>query len=163
MNQLNCHLPFGGLWTSLNPDLAEVTIDGEVNAISQGLAKFVYQEIGGCESLPTDNLIIHAKPEITFAGSTVLCPGQTSLIVPTTGGTWTSTNPTVASIDDNGVINSVGFGVANFYYTEASSGCVSHLSGDMHVYNAPFVILTGSSHICVGLLLLFHLQSVEYG
>lgn len=141
---------FGGIWTSLNPDLAEVTIDGEVNAISQGLAKFVYQEIGGCESLPTDNLIIHAKPEITFAGTTVLCPGQTSLIVPTTGGTWTSTNPAVATIDNNGVITSVGFGVANFYYEEASSGCVSQLSGDMHVYNAPFVVLTGSSHICVG-------------
>ena len=56
---------------------------GRSKCISQGLAKFVYQEIGGCESLPTDNLVIHTKPEITFAGSTVLCPGQTSLIVPT--------------------------------------------------------------------------------
>ena len=35
---LNCHLAFGGIWTSLNPDLAEVTIDGEVNAIS-GISK----------------------------------------------------------------------------------------------------------------------------
>ncbi len=148
----NTHLSpaYGGIWTSLNPDLASVTIDGEVTALSQGLARFVYQEIGGCESLPTDNLIIHAVPEITFAGSTVLCPGESSLIVPTTGGTWISTNPSVASIDNNGVINSVGFGVAKFIYTETSSGCTSDTSGNLNVYNAPFVVLTGSANICVG-------------
>lgn len=140
----------GGLWTSLNPDIAVVSIDGEVTTLSQGLAKFIYQEIGGCESLPTENVVVNAIPEITFAGPTSLCPGQSSLIVPTTGGTWVSTNPSVATIDDNGLISSVGFGVTNFYYTETSSGCISEVSGDLHVYNAPFVTLTGSSHICVG-------------
>ncbi len=141
---------FGGFWTSLNPDIAEVSIDGEVTTLSQGLAKFVYQEIGGCESLPTENVVVNAIPDITFAGPTSLCPGESSLIVPTSGGTWVSTNPAVATIDNNGLISSVGYGVASFYYTETSTGCVSDVSGDLFIYNAPFVTLTGSSHICVG-------------
>src|SRR6185436_5207792 len=52
-----------------------------------------------------------------------LCVGATMTASPTTGGTWISSAPGVATITNAGLITGISAGNATFTFTETATGC----------------------------------------
>jgi len=49
--------------------------------------------------------------------------GSTITLSPTTGGTWTSSNPFIASVTNTGVVTGLSAGTATFTFTNTITGC----------------------------------------
>jgi uncharacterized protein YjdB len=141
----------GGSWTSLNPAVATVNNSGIVTGVSGGTASFIFtQSSTGCVSAPTASVVVNNLPNPEFAGLTTICIGSTTQILPSSGGTWTSTNPSVASITNSGIITGLSQGNARFIFTSSLTGCVSNQSALLTVVPKPSVNVSGSDQICIG-------------
>ena len=140
----------GGIWISSNNSVATVSNTGLVTGIAQGVVTFTYQAAAGCISNPTSPITVNGKPNIGITGPVALCPGSTSQLQPSTGGIWSSSNPSVASISNTGLVTAVANGSAKFIFIENSTGCISDSSAAITVHNLPFVTLTGPGQICAG-------------
>ncbi len=82
----------------------------------------------------------------TISGPSEVCTGTTiSLTDATGGGTWTTSDPTVATVTATGVVTGVAGGVATISYTVGAC----YTSYDITVTQMPTAI-TGGSAICVG-------------
>jgi hypothetical protein len=137
-----------GTWTSSNPAVATITNTGLVTALTEGKVTFVYSQ-QGCMSEPSDTVTVRGKNAV-ITGSTSICPGATTTLSPATGGIWSSTNPSVAVVNNSGIVTGVSTGTARFIYTELSTGCTSPPSDIVNVSTNPLVNISGSSTICVG-------------
>ncbi|MBK8819260.1 MAG: Ig-like domain-containing protein, partial [Saprospiraceae bacterium] len=121
-------------WTSSNPAVATVTNTGIVTAISQGTATFIFtNSVTNCSSDATTPVTVNPGPVITLNGPANICVGNTTQLLPSSGGTWTSSNPAVATINSSGVINGLTPGGAQFTYTNSATGCVSDASTTIQV------------------------------
>jgi trimeric autotransporter adhesin len=142
----------GGIWTSSNIAVATVTNAGLVTGVSAGSATFYFTNSAtGCISDETASVTINAKPNIDVSASTVsLCIGETTTISPNIGGSWISTNPTIASINNSGLITALASGTTNFRFTQSSTGCTSNQSAIFTVKIKPSASITGSATICEG-------------
>ncbi len=142
----------GGTWESFDPTVASVTDDGVVTALTDGLTYFTFTEEGtGCKSEPTDTLRVNPKPAISFGNKDIICIGETTDMLPNTGGTWTSTNTDIATIDANtGVVTGVATGTTTFIFTADDTNCPSDESGPLQVSPVPVVSIEGLTEICLG-------------
>ncbi|WP_165929468.1 beta strand repeat-containing protein, partial [Flavobacterium rhamnosiphilum] len=86
-------------------------------------------------------------PTAVTMPQTVLCQGQTMTLAPSTGGTWTSSNNSVATITNSGVVTAISGGTAYFTYTN-SGGCTT--STQTFTVNA-LPTISGTSTVCIGL------------
>ena len=68
---------------------------------------------------------------------------------PTTGGTWTSSNPAVATINNAGVITGVSAGTATFTFTNTATGC-TNTTNLVTVNTLPTVSLGKDTMLCQG-------------
>src|SRR6185437_10936940 len=96
--------------------------------------------------LPTVNAI---------TGTMNVCVNSTtSLSDGTSGGTWSSSDPTIATIDATGQVTGVKAGTVTILYTTApdASGCTNSASATVTVYALPLVasIGGGAPAVCVG-------------
>ncbi len=140
-----------GSWSSLNPTIATVSNAGLVIGISPGNATFVYtQSSTGCVSDPTAPVVVNARPVAVITGNNPICVGSITTLTPTTGGTWTSTNPLIATITNGGIVTGVAPGNARFIFTATSTGCVSQQSTQLVVQSRPLATVNGNTAICVG-------------
>ncbi len=140
----------GGTWASNNTAVATVQNDGKVTAISAGTVTFTFTNSTGCASLPTLPITVNPRPTITYSGPTSACVGGTSSISPTTGGLWTSSNPAIATISNNGTISAVSAGSVTFIFTNSTTSCSSSPSAPFSVNAKPLVSITGSASLCIG-------------
>lgn len=138
----------GGVWESANDNVATISNTGEVTAVMAGVVAFRFVEDGGCSSDWSANILVNPVSEPVFVDGTNLCIGSTTNILPNTGGTWTSSNPAVASITDEGVITALAVGTATFAFTDTTTGCVSGASSFLTVDDGP-VIVDGQTELCI--------------
>lgn len=140
----------GGTWASDNPSVASVTSGGVVTGLSAGFARFTFtDDTYGCVSVKTAPVTVNLRPTVSFTGPNALCIGQTSTVTPTSGGTWTSSAPGVATINNAGLITAVSQGSVSFTYTQASTFCPSNpLNATISL--KPTVSITGDSAVCIG-------------
>ncbi len=95
---------------------------------------------------------IGATPSVCTAppisGTKNICPGNTTVLTDaTTGGTWLSGNPSVATIDSNtGMVTGIAPGNANIQYT-TTAGCIA--TDTFRVNSLPSLI-SGPNNVCVG-------------
>ena len=140
----------GGTWTSVNPSIASVTNAGLVTGISAGNTAFVFTSSStGCNSLPTTNITVNSRPSVSVTGPNGICIGSTTTLSPTSGGTWTSSNNSVATVTNGGLVTAVASGLANFSFTSASTGCISLPTGNVTVYSKP-TVSTSATALCIG-------------
>ncbi len=141
----------GGTWYSSNSSVATITNDGIVTGISEGLVSFTFTEITtGCNSLPSEIIVINPIPEIALNGSDTICIGESSLFSSTINGKWTSLNPEIASIDSiNGIVNGNSSGQASFVVTSIM-GCTSLPSPPLLVLPKTTPDLPIIKETCVG-------------
>lgn len=141
----------GGTWTSNNPSVATVSDNGVVTAVSAGTATFYFtSSASGCRSASTSAITVVARPIVNVSGTSSICPSTTTTLTPTTGGSWVSNDPLVATVASNGVVTGVGVGSTTFVFTSSATGCTSLPSPSVTVNAKPIATLTGSNSVCIG-------------
>ncbi len=93
-----------------------------------------------------------AVQPITAVTTTVCVNSHITLIAATSGGTWSSSKPLIATVDASGVVTGVGAGIATISYKVTNlNNCDSIVSIDVTVNALPVVAaISGASKVCVG-------------
>ncbi|MEL1255691.1 T9SS sorting signal type C domain-containing protein [Flavobacterium sp. DGU38] len=107
----------------------------------------------------SDDVIItfNQSPAVSITGSSYICAQSTTTLSPTTGGTWTSGNTSVATVTPAGVVTGVAIGSATLTFESStapnckSSVVVNVSSGLSITYNASntFTVPTGVTSLQV--------------
>jgi trimeric autotransporter adhesin len=114
---------YGGAWSSSNPAVATVDAYGTVTAVSAGVATISYSYTGcGGSGIATKIIAVRTSPPPIVGGPTVLLGGMITLTDPATGGTWTSSDSSIASIDSAGVVTGHTPGSVTITYN-VDTGC----------------------------------------
>ncbi|MBX2906014.1 MAG: T9SS type A sorting domain-containing protein [Taibaiella sp.] len=117
---LSC-TPTGGVWSSGSANVAVNPVTGDVTGVSAGTANVTYTVGTGC--IRTTTVTVNAQPA-AFTGNPAVCFGATTTLATTsTGGTWTSSIPAVATIDPTGLVTSISVGTTVVSYTLPVTTC----------------------------------------
>lgn len=141
--------PAGGTWASGTTSVATVgSSSGIATAVSSGNSIITYTIGTGC----TRTAILTVNPlPATISGTAVTCVGTTTtLSSSTSGGTWSSSNTSVATVNSStGVVTGVAIGTTTISYS-LSTGCFR--STVVTVNAAPSAgTISGSASVCTGL------------
>jgi len=68
-------------------------------------------------------ITIHPVPVVSITGESVINVPETTTLSPTTGGTWSSSNPKIASVSANGIVTGLDKGEVTFTFTNTLTGC----------------------------------------
>jgi gliding motility-associated-like protein len=146
----------GGTWASSNTAVATIDATGKVTALTTGTTNIIYSITSACgnmESLPFE-VTITATPTVpVITGDHSLCVSNSiNLTGSIAGGTWTSSAPSVATIDALGEITSVSAGKTNITYTlNSTCGNVTSLPFEVTVNTLPQLeLITGSANLNLG-------------
>ncbi len=148
MTTLSC-TPAGGTWSSSAPGTASVGTAGDVLGVSAGIATITYAMAG---SFSTVDVTVNPVPVISCGstGMCIVCSGD-SLLVSTsiTGGVWTSSTPSVATIgSSSGMVYGIAGGTTTITYT-LPTGC--YATATITVNPAPTLYcVTSSCSYCAG-------------
>jgi gliding motility-associated-like protein len=119
----------GGIWSSSNLSVASINATtGLVTALTPGTAVMTYSVAGtgGCATATaTLSVTVTAPPNAgTLSGTQALCIGGTTTFLSTaSGGFWSSSNATIATIDPvTGLIITLSPGTVTISYTVAGTG-----------------------------------------
>jgi len=134
---------FGGTWLTSGTATATVSSGGVVTGVAAGVVN-IYYLAGGCGAYHTVT-VVPAPGAISGASS--VCVGATTTYTDaTTGGMWSSSNSSVASVGaTSGVVTGVSKGTATITYM-LSTGCF--VTKTITVGGAS--VITGPSSVCVG-------------
>ncbi len=137
----------GGSWASSNTSVATVGSTGTVTGIGSGGTATITYTLSGTGCYATKILTVNPLPAI-ITGVTNVCTGSiTALTDVTSGGTWTSSSTTKATVGaGTGVVSGVAAGSATISYT-IGTGCA--VSAPVTVNPLP-VAITGTLSECVG-------------
>ena len=92
-----------------------------------------------CPKTVSIQVTIKALPVVSAPAASV-CVGSTITLSPTSGGTWASSSPTIASVTNGGVVTGVAVGNVTFTFTETSTGC-SATTSSVTVVGPPIISL----------------------
>jgi uncharacterized protein YjdB len=139
----------GGTWSSSNPSIAPVDmITGVVTGAALGTAIITYS-VGGSGCYVTQPVFVNPFPAPITGGANVCVGTSITLSDAVVGGTWSSSNPTIASVvtsgPGTGLVTGVSAGMATIYYS-LGTGCTVSLN--IVVDPAPFPIV-GANKVCV--------------
>ncbi len=114
----------GGSWTSGNIIVATIgSSTGIVTGLSAGTSIITYA-IGGCKAITT--VTVNPLPG-PISGTTFVCQGSaTTLSDATSGGVWSSSSSSVATVS-TGIVTGVSAGTALITYS-LSSGCYADVT-----------------------------------
>jgi len=131
---------FYGNWTSSNPSVATVNeFTGTITSISGGETTISFTD-GETGCLTEFEVTVFDDSVLSIEGDTELCIGETEMIAASEEGTWVSNDPTIATVDNSGLITAVSSGQTQFVFT-SMQGC-SSISVD-------FTVLPPSDPSCV--------------
>lgn len=136
----------GGTWTTSDAAIATVsTLSGIVTGVAPGTVTITYQLSSLC--FTTRTVTVNTPPD-PITGSRSVCMGLTTALASGPGGgTWSSSNTTVATTGPGiGIVNGVTAGTANITYA-APGGCIAVAA--ITVYPFPSAI-TGIPSVCIG-------------
>ena len=117
----------GGTWSSSDPYVASVNASGVVTGINSGIVEIYYSSTGGCEVSIMDT--VNATSVGTIIGPGTICIGATGTIMDSTGGifgsggTWSTSNPSIATIDASGTVTGISAGTVTISYTSTGGAC----------------------------------------
>lgn len=114
----------GGVWSSSATGVATVNSSGVVSGLALGTTIISYSATNTCGSaIDTQMVRVIGLLSGTIIGADTMCVPNTANFIQTTfAGTWSSSNPTVASIDVVGLVSAVSAGTTVISYT-ATNAC----------------------------------------
>jgi len=132
-------------WTSSAPGVATVTNAGVVSGVTAGTTTITYTDDNGCS---TDLLLtVNAAPTIT--GNAPICVGETVTLsgsgTPDATTPWLSSDPSVATVDNAGLVSGIANGTATITYLDANGCSVTELAT---VNAAPNLTITDPAAVC---------------
>ncbi|MES2702625.1 MAG: Ig-like domain-containing protein [Bacteroidota bacterium] len=134
----------GGFWSSSMLPVATISSDGVVSGVTPGTAHITYMLATGCKATTTVTVTTLPSP---ISGALNVCAGAaTELFNATSGGSWISGTPAVATVAAAGTVSGVSAGSTTVTY-QLATGCLAVT--DVTVYAAPAAI-TGASQVCQG-------------
>ena len=131
----------GGTWSSSNTLIATIgSLNGMIAGVSGGTATITYMVAGGCD----------VKPILPINGTMQICVGSSGMFSDlSVGGTWTSSNTTVATINSStGAEDGIASGSSMITYT-IPNGCSMRVLATVNplpVNNYVF----GGGYFCAG-------------
>ena len=137
----------GGTWSTSDVDIAAINpVTGMVYGEGSGTATITYTTINGCK--PTTTAVVRPVPS-DIDGITTICLGDSkTLSNAVTGGTWSSSDASVASVNaTSGVVTGVSNGTTVITYA-VGSGCIATIPVTA-VTTTPAI--SGNTNVCVGL------------
>jgi trimeric autotransporter adhesin len=144
----------GGVWSSSATSLATVGSTGIVTGVAAGTAIISYTVTNVCGAVSATTIVtVNPLPDAgTIAGTTSLCAESTiTLSNAVTGGVWSSSAVTIATVDTLGIVSGVSVGTATISYT-VTNGCGSTSAAvDITVNPLPNAgSITGTTTVCAG-------------
>jgi len=150
--------PLGGVWTSSVPGFASVIASsGVVSGASAGSTTITYTvtSLAGCSaySVKTETVIASPVVDIITGATNVCITGTLDLSDATSGGVWSSSNTSEATVGSTGIVTGVASGspVISYRVTNAS-GCSASVLFPISV-GAPLptsVVLPAAATLCNG-------------
>jgi GEVED domain/Secretion system C-terminal sorting domain/Bacterial Ig-like domain (group 2) len=139
--------PSGGTWVSGATGVATVgSSSGIVGGVAVGTANITYTAPTGCTAVYALT-VNNSGPASISGGTSAICAGSvTTLTESTTGGTWISSNATIATIPSTGTsvaVTGVSGGTAIITYT---NGCGTAPTKTITVNSLPSTTYTGLSN-----------------
>ncbi len=109
-------------WTSSNAGVATVDNSGLVTGVSAGTTTITYTNDNGCQVTET----VTVNPTPTISGNAPICIGDnvqlTGSGIPDGTTPWTSSNTSVATVSNTGLVSGVTAGTSTITYTD-NNGC----------------------------------------
>ena len=132
----------GGSWLTSSTATATVSSGGVVTGMAAG-AVTIYYSVGGCSAYKSVTVTTSAPP---ISGASSVCIGSTTTYTDaTSGGSWSSSNTSVATVGaTSGVITGVATGTATIYYSVG--GCYTYKVITVTSISS----ISGASTVCVG-------------
>ena len=93
---------------------------------------------------------VNANPVVSITGNPTICENGSTSLSPTTGGTWVSNNPAVATVTDAGVVSAVAPGTATFTFTSNTAPNCSAITNAVTVKPLPTVADPADQIVCNG-------------
>ncbi|MCD6011552.1 MAG: Leucinerich repeat protein-like protein [Flavipsychrobacter sp.] len=110
----------GGVWSSGSTSVATITSGGTVSGISAGTTTITYSITTSCGTAATYHTVtVDPLPTVApITGPTLICDDLgIDLADVTPGGTWTSTNTSIAIVSTTGHVTGLLHGVDTIIYT----------------------------------------------
>jgi len=136
-----------GVWSSVSAGIASIGSTGLLTGISAGISTIHYTTgLPGCSA--SQIITVNPIPAIISGGLIHACTSSTITLSDSIGGgTWVSSNPSIATVGSTtGIFSGIVTGITNITYTTVA-GCT--ITNTVTVNPAPSAI-TGNSNICVG-------------
>ena len=137
----------GGEWSTTDTGIVYAsTYTGDIFGKVVGTANITYSLYTGCT---ISTVVTSAPAPAPISGVMSACVGTTTTLSDAGGGTWSSSDPTVASVSSAGIVTGLVGGFADITYT-STDGC--GVDGIFLVYTvSPPAKLSATTHnVCPG-------------
>ncbi len=136
----------GGYWSTSSPSIAALTLgstSGLISGIAAGTANISYILPNSCYT----QLLFTVNPlPAPITGATTVCVGSNvTLTNSTTGGVWSSSDLSVATISGAGIVTAISAGAATITYT-LPTGCFTTTTISCN----PIASVSGGPGVCTG-------------
>ncbi len=114
----------GGTWSSSNTAIATVSATGFVRGVNGGTATISYTISNGCTTnAATKSITVNAVPDVdAITGNSSVCPNSTiQLADGTPNGNWSSSNTSVATVNNSGTVRGIKNGNVTISYAVQNS------------------------------------------
>ncbi|NDC42393.1 MAG: hypothetical protein EBZ77_12735, partial [Chitinophagia bacterium] len=144
----------GGTWAVTDSTMGSISAAGVFTALRTGTAVVAYRLTGTCgTSIINDTIIISPVTNAgTITGYPAACIGTTTTLSDSiTGGSWSSSNTSVATISNTGVITGIAAGATTITYAVSGSCGTAYATQTVVIYSAPDPgFITGVTTLCAG-------------
>ncbi len=136
-----------GTWTSTTTTKATINTAGLVTGVATGTSVISYTYLG---CIATTTVTVNANNVGAINGSTSVCISDTTTLSDTTaGGTWSTSNTSIGTIDaSTGRITGISTGFLVVTYTSAG-GCMTYINP--YTVSSAMPAITGTATVCKGL------------
>ncbi len=135
----------GTPWSSSNTGVATVDNTGLVTGVAGGTTDITYTDNNGC----SNTITVTVNPTPTISGNAPICVGATNTLsgsgTPDATTPWSSSDVSVATIDNAGVVTGIAAGTATITYLDAN-GCSA--TEVVTINAAPNLVITDPAVVC---------------
>ena len=149
----------GGVWSSNNSAIATIDASGLVTGVAAGTVtiNYTFTNTDGCSTTVSATITVNALPTVApITGNFNVCTSTDSQLSDATpGGTWSSGNTGVATVDATGLVSGIAPGTAIISYTvTGGNGCTTVVTANVTVTTlpvvAPITTTAPSFNVCIG-------------